>query len=333
MTRIVLINNVDDEPPAGGRAHELWELWSPVAATACAALRESGATVEQVDVSGADLLDVAVELARRRPDVVVNFCETLGQDSRGELALPALLDLLAIPYTGSAPLALGLALHKDKAKAVLRASGVPTPAYEVIEPGTAVGRVALTYPLIVKPVREDASEGIDFDSAVTDTAGLARAVARIHATMAQAALVEEYIDGRELSVPIIGNPPTALPVLDTEFGPGFGNRPRIVTWNAKWDPDADEFIETRPCELDPDTHPRVVQAALDAHVALGCRDYSRIDLRLSHGGVPYVIDVNPNCDLQPGYDLAASAEAAGIAYPDLLRRLVDMALERAVAAD
>jgi len=333
MTSIVLIKNIDDEPPADDPAHRVWALWSPVAATACAALRERGAQVEQINVFGADVLDVAVRLKRLRPDVVVNFCETLGQDSRGELVLPALLDVLAIPYTGSAPLALGLALHKDKAKAVLVASGLPTPPYVVVEPGMPVGNVVLTYPLVVKPVREDASEGIDFDSVVSDAAGLALAVLRIHESMAQAALVEEYIDGRELSVPIIGNPPEALPVLETEFGPGFRDRPRVVTWDAKWDPDAPEFIVTRPSELDPDTHERVVRVALDAHVALGCRDYSRIDLRLSADGMPYVIDVNPNCDLQPGHDLAAGAEAAGIAYPDLLQRIVDLALERANAAD
>src|SRR5262249_7427474 len=236
--------NIDDEPPADDPAHRVWELWSPVGATASAALRERGAQVEQVNVFGADVLDVAFRLQRLRPDVVVNFCETLGQDSRGELALPALPAVLATPYTGSAPLALGRALHKDKAKAVLQASGLPTPPYVVVEPGTAVRDVVLTYPLIVKPVREDASEGIDFDSVVSDLAGLTRTVARIHKSMAQAALVEEYIDGRELSVPIIGNPPEALPVLETEFGPGFGDRPRIVTWDAKWDPDAPEFIVT-----------------------------------------------------------------------------------------
>src|SRR5262249_17466800 len=158
--------------------HRVWALWSAVGATASAALRERGAQVEQVNVFGADVLDVAVRLKRLRPDVVVNFCETLGKDSRGELALPALLDVLAIPYTGSAPLARGRALHKAKATAVLRASGLPTPPYVVVEPGTAVGDVPLTYPLIVKPLREDASEGIDFDSVVSDLAGLTRTVAR-----------------------------------------------------------------------------------------------------------------------------------------------------------
>src|SRR5450432_50187 len=120
---------------------------------------------------GAEPLDAFQSLGRHPPDLVVNLCESVSGDSRGEMAASALLEVLGIPYTGSAPLALGLALYKDKAKELLVARGVPTPAFALVSSLAEVASVQLPFPLIVKPVREDASAGVTFDSVVHDAAG------------------------------------------------------------------------------------------------------------------------------------------------------------------
>jgi D-alanine-D-alanine ligase len=276
-------------------------------------------------------LSFADTLCRRQPILVINLCESLAADSRGEMAIPCLLELLGLPYTGSSALALGLALHKNKAKELLRARSVPTPEFRVVHRVEDAPMVDLPFPLIVKPVREDASVGVDFDSVVTDRAALGRAVAQVLLRFQQPALVETYIAGREIYVPILGNAPRqALPLTEIRFGKTFEDRPKIVSYRAKWDLSSPECVDSPAalCSLDDEVEPRLVETAFAAFDALECRDYGRVDIRLSADGQPYVIDINPNCDLHPDAGFAKSAAAAGIDYPALALRLVDIALER-----
>jgi len=247
------------------------------------------------------------------------------------MTVPCLLDLLGIPYTGSSSLALGLALHKDKAKELLKARGVPTPEFCVVHAVDDTAAVTLPFPLIVKPIREDASVGIDFDSVVLDRQGLKRATEHVLSHFRQPALVERFIEGREIYISILGNDPRqVLPLTEIRFGKAFANRPNIVSYRAKWELDSAECVDSpaHPCALKSDLESRVVETAVAAFEALDCRDYGRVDIRLSKQEDPLVIDINPNCDLHPDAGFARAAAAAGLEYPTLALRLVQIALER-----
>lgn len=302
-----------------------------VASALSEALTRGDTRAEPLAVEG-DQLDFVDALRRMQPDLVINLCESLAADSRGEMVIPCLLDMLGIPYTGSPALSLGLALHKPKAKELLRARGVSTPPFAVVERLEDAWTVDLPYPLIVKPAREDASVGVDFDSVVHDRASLARIAEEVLRTFEQPALVEQFIPGREIYVPLLGNAPRrALPLTEIHFGKTFENRPNIVSYKAKWEADSPECRDSPSglCVLgDEALEARLVRTAMDAFTALDCLDYGRVDLRVSPEGVPYVIDINPNCDLHPSAGFAKAAAAAGMDYPTLAARLVEIALER-----
>ena len=327
---IALLHNRDhlllDEDP--GR--EAREDVVRVAAALAASLEGGKRTIELVPIDQ-DLFTMHETFSLRRPDVVVNLCESLAADSRGEMLVPAMLDLLNVPYTGSSALSLALALHKNKAKEILAARGVPTPPFCVVERVEDLVRVNLPFPLIVKPAREDASMGIDFDSVVHDQAALGRAVAKVLRTFRQPALVEAFIAGREIYVPLLGNASRrALPLTEIQFGRAFENRPNILSYIAKWDESSPECIESPAVSavLAPALEARCIEVALAAFEALECRDYGRVDLRVDAAGNPFVIDINPNCDLHPQAGFAKAAAAAGIAYAELALHLVELAEER-----
>jgi D-alanine-D-alanine ligase len=315
----------------------------------------------RVRAIGADLAAAVAAVQADAPDAVFNLCESLAGDARGEAVVAGVLEQLGLAVTGSPALALGLALHKDMAKALLRGSGVPTPEWCILYPGDRVAGVdpgdrvagvdpgdrvagvgpgeheagpvcgAPAFPVIVKPAREDGSIGIGFGSVATDDAGLREAIHRVW-RMGQPALVERFVDGRELCVSFLGNAPrTVLPLREISFGPSFAGRPRIVSYQAKWDPAAPEFGDTcsGACQLPPGTEARVIACARDAFEALGCRDYGRVDVRLDGDGTPYVIDINPNCDLHPEAGFARAANAVGIGYAALIASLLENALARA----
>ncbi len=328
---IVILHNRDHDLLEEDPGREAREDVVRVASALSEALSRGETHAEPLAVEG-DGLDFVELLRRMQPDLVINLCESLAADSRGEMVVPSLLDLLGLPYTGSSALSLGLALHKPKAKELLRARGVSTPGFAVVERLEDVASVALPYPLIVKPAREDASMGVDFDSVVEDEAGLARAVEAVLRTFHQPALVEQFIRGREIYVPLLGNAPRhALPLTEILFGQAFENRPNIVSYRAKWEEDSPECQDSPavPCHLDDtELEARLVRTALEAFTALDCQDYGRVDLRVSPEGVPYVIDINPNCDLHPNAGFAKAAAAAGMDYPALAARLVEIALER-----
>ena len=185
--------------------------------------------------------------------------------------------------------------------------------------------------MIVKPAREDASIGISSGSVAHDLPGLREAVRAVW-SLHQPALVERFVDGREICVSFLGNAPrTALPLREISFGPSFDGKPRIVSYLAKWDPSTPEYRDTTstPCDLPPEAAARVVEGARRAFEVLGCRDYGRVDLRLDGDGRPWVIDVNPNCDLHPEAGFARAAATHGIAYAALVTTLLENALERA----
>lgn len=327
---IAILHNDDHDLLEDDPGREAREDVLRVAAALAEALNEGSTTAEPLPVRGTTL-DFMGSLERQRPDLVINLCESLAADSRGEMAVPCLLELLDLPYTGSSALALGLALHKNKAKELLRARGVRTPDFVAVERAEDAASIELPFPLIVKPSREDASVGVDFDSVVSDRPALLRAVDRVLSTFHQAALVERFIPGREIYVPLLGNRPhQALPLTEIRFGQAFEHKPNIVSYKAKWEPSSPECIDSPSvaCTLDAALQERLVRTAVAAFEALECRDYGRVDLRLSPEGEPYVIDINPNCDLHPSAGFAKAAASAGLDYRALAKRLVEVALER-----
>jgi D-alanine-D-alanine ligase len=327
---IAILHNRDHELLPDDPGREAREDVERVATAMAQALSARGRTIDLVPVDD-DFLLAHERLIENRPDVVVNLCESLVADSRGEMVLPSLLELLRIPYTGSDALALGLALHKNTAKELVRAAGIATPDFVLVDTEATLRSVSLTYPLIVKPAREDASIGIDFDSVVHSPTALEKAVTRVWRTFGQPALVERYIAGREVYVPLLGNRPRkALPLTEIQFGAAFVGKPNIVSYRAKWETESPECEDSEPvrAELPAALEQRCIDVAQHAFSAIGCRDYGRVDLRIDVHGQPFVIDVNPNCDLHPLAGFTRAAQHTGLSYADLAMHLVELALER-----
>jgi len=293
------------------------------------ALRKLGLQHYKIPLKG-DIEETVKILKEHKPDVVVNLSEGLLGDSSLEMYVPALLELLGIPYTGSHSLALGLCQDKGLAKAVLRANNIPTPRYQIMS-GADVLKRGLKFPLFVKPLREDASIGITKRSFVRNMEELRSRVEYVNRVYGQPALVEEYIGGREFNVSILGNEePMVLPISEIIFE--FEGEPRIVDYAAKWLRDSEEYIKTRsvcPAKLDEKLRVAVERTALKAYRALGCRDYARVDIRLKEdAGTPYVLEVNPNPDISLEAGFVRSLKAAGIPFEEFVRRILGFALKR-----
>jgi D-alanine-D-alanine ligase len=229
-------------------------------------------------------------------------------------------------------MSLSLCLHKPKAKDVLRSRGVPTPASCTIERAKDAAGVDLPYPLFVKLAREDASVGIRNDNVVWNKRQLVKVIRGLLEEFQQPVLIERYIEGREINVTLLGNSRIqALPFHEIDFSRLPPGRPKIVSYAAKWDESSPEYQGTNPVpvqEMSPETRSALERAAIAAFKALELRDYARVDFRIAEDGTPYVIDVNPNCDISPDAGVARAARVAGMKYAQLIGRICDIALER-----
>jgi len=297
------------------------------------ALASRGYTVDTLAVppDPIDAVGLVAGIVARAPDLVFNLCESLAGDARHEAVLPSLFELAGVRYTGSGPYALGTALRKDRTKALLRGLGVPTPRAAVSTDGELPAGLP-PLPCIVKPAREDASTGIWLRSVVKTPQQTAERVAEVHARYRQPVLVEEFIAGRELYVSLVGNGEalTALPMHEVDFSAMPPGAPHIVTYDGKWVPSSQEYKGTNSvrAEVSAAVAARCADVARAAFGALELSDYARVDLRLARDGTPYVIDVNPNCDLSDGAGVCRAASFGGLSYPDLLERIVAAATAR-----
>jgi D-alanine-D-alanine ligase len=270
----------------------------------------------------------------QKPDLIFNLCESLKGESLHEMHVAGIYELMNIPYTGAATLALGTCLHKVRTKEILLAHGIPT-AHHVIYTSLAsyqTGSFPLKFPVIVKPAHEDASIGIMNASVVYEKPLLQKQIDYILKTFDQPALVEEYIDGRELNVAIIGNKkPMVLPISEIDFSKLPDGYPKIVTYNAKWVKDTPEYdgtVGTCPAKLDDQVEQQVREVALHAYHLMEIRDYARVDIRLDASNTPYVLEVNPNPDISCDAGFARSARTAGLTFDDMIVKIVETALER-----
>ncbi|MBI5489472.1 MAG: ATP-grasp domain-containing protein [Deltaproteobacteria bacterium] len=271
-------------------------------------------------------------LRRDPPQAVLNLVESFRGDGGLESAVAGIYDLYGIPYTGATPFGLALCRRKSLTKQLLLANGVPTPRYRGIRGPHLPRHHGLHYPVIVKPGQGDASAGVGRDSVVHDLDGFTRAVQRVFETHGSPILIEEFIEGRELHVAILGNdPPQVLPTLEYDFSDVPGGHPTIISYDVKWNPLKEVYHrvhEVCPAQLPRRLEQRLHEIALQAWRVTGCRDYARLDMRLTPAGRPYVLEVNPNPDLTEGVSFMLAAEKAGLGFPATLRRIVECALQR-----
>jgi D-alanine-D-alanine ligase len=294
------------------------------------ALQNEGYSVRNVNVED-DLRALQREL-QKRPDVVFNLVESFHDRAGLEGSVAGLYDLFQVPYTGAGPFALGLCNRKGLAKQVLLAHGIPTPRFRVLQKPSIPRRHGLHYPLMVKPAREDASAGVTSDSVVHDYASLVGQLEKLFAEFAPPILVEEFIEGKELHVSILGNdPPRVLPIIEFDFSELPPDAPRIISYDAKWNPLREEYHRIHtvcPAKLHPRIVRRVQDIAVRAFQITGCRDYARLDLRLDRKNRVSVLEINPNPDLTEGVSFMESAEKAGMTFGKTLATIVEFAYAR-----
>jgi len=334
--RIVVLYNTDyDAELTAGTGTDV----SAVAASAQSvrdALTAAGFEAECAGLHGLELFDLVARLRANRPDLVFNLCESMAGDARNEVALPAVFDLYGLPYTGSDALALALALFKNRTKDALRGRGVATPEHRLLrspadlDPAVLAG---LDYPWFLKLAHEDASVGIEADNVARDPASLARRARTMMDEWKQPVLAERYIEGREINVTMIGNGANleVLPLHEIDFSAMPPERPRIVSYAAKWDEAHVDYAGTKPVPLrgaSPELIAAIERTARAAWDAVGLRDYGRVDLRIDAAGNPWVIDVNPNCDISPDAGVCRAAAAAGLDYPRLIEKIALVAWKR-----
>jgi D-alanine-D-alanine ligase len=283
-----------------------------------------------VESFSADLVKTLLDIA---PKFIFNLCEEIGGKCENEIYVAGLLELMGIPYTGSAPFALGLALNKYHVKQILRASGIPTARSFLRLPGKElVLPRGMHFPLIAKPSREDASLGINSNSVCHSIFDLERQIYYIYAVYKQDALIEEYLDGREFNVSIIGDrEPEVLAVSEIDFTGLPEDEPKIVSYRAKWDEDSLLYSSTTPicpANISKRVATRIKDIAIRSYLCVGCRDYARIDMRTDAQGGIYVLEVNPNPDISPQAGFARAAHSAGYTYSEIILRISDTAMAR-----
>ncbi|MBN1773418.1 MAG: ATP-grasp domain-containing protein [Deltaproteobacteria bacterium] len=292
------------------------------------ALRKAGYRVESAALSR-DPRRFLAAARRFRPKAVFNLCEGVAGEAELEMHAVALFELARLRHTGNGCLALAVCLEKATTKRLLRTARIDTPDFLTVAPGEEPeGHPGL--PAIVKPALSDGSLGITSRSVVKTQAALRQRVQYVHRWFRQPALVERYVVGREFQVAMVGNlQPDVLAVAELSYRGLPRALPRICSYSAKWDPSSHYYRHTNPVlpAAIPDAlRQRLVTAALRAWRVLGMRGYGRVDFRVRRNR-PFVVDVNPNCDISADAGLARAARYAGMTYAQLCDRVVRLALE------
>jgi D-alanine-D-alanine ligase len=329
--RIVLLHSADAlEPPV-----------DPVIEQVAGTLETLDHEVTRIPVAD-DIAPVIDALRRARPELVFNLTESFDGISSQDSSLAALLNLLGLRYTGSSPSGLMVAGDKSLTKKVLSFHGIQTPKFATVFRGAVDWAGDIQFPLIVKPPQEDASIGITNGSIVHDLRELFGKIDSLQTEFRSPVLLEEFVEGREYYVGILGNMNArALPIMELDFSGLPVGAPKIASWEAKWGADGSgagagadasaEFAGTKsvfPTDLDEALVERIQQTAINAFEALRLRDYARIDMRVREDGEIYVIEVNPNCYLERSAEFATSAAKDGVNYHSLIAQIAEFATAR-----
>jgi D-alanine-D-alanine ligase len=281
--------------------------------------------------------DAFEKLRRSRPELVFNIAEGRFGASR-ESQVPAILEMLGIPYTGSDPLVLGICLDKSRAKEILAYRRIPTAKFSVLRSWPLNGQLRhVDYPMFVKPLFEGSSKGIWNDALVKNFSELKASVEKVWSTYSQPALVEEYLPGREFTVALLGNGDRlrALPIVEIAFDVLPEGANKFYSYEAKWLwdlPDNPLEIYHCPAPIDDTLRLKIETVCKKAFHTLGCRDWCRIDVRLDAAGEPCILELNPLPGIIPDPKINScfpkAARAAGMSYDDLLLSVMNAACER-----
>jgi D-alanine-D-alanine ligase len=304
--------------------------WDVVVGQVARALKKNKHKVSILGVHG-DVHKVVRGLSRRKPDLIFNLLEEFGDTPTGNIGICGLLDLLGYKYTGCGAGEYFLGQDKALAKRLLAFENILFPRFAVFheDKGFETGG-NLRMPLFVKPVAMDSSIGIDTRSLVRDSTALMERVLAIH-KIGDAALAEEYVEGREFYVGVLGNNEArALPPIELDFSAMPDDKPNIYTSKAKWDRKSVEYKGVQPkiADIPDELKARLCKVSLDAYRALRVRDYGRVDLRVADTGEIYVLEVNASCYLEQNDEFTMSAKSAGLTYEELIQEIVELAIAR-----
>jgi D-alanine-D-alanine ligase len=335
--RVLVLMHPDFVPPdstAGYTAQEInrWKTEFDVVST----LRAAGHDVRPLGVQE-EIKPVRDAIEDFKPHVVYTLLEEFHYTSGYDQHIASFLELMKVPYTGCNPRGLILARGKDLSKTLAHHRRIAVPAFAVFPMRRKVKRPSrLALPLIVKSLSEDGSYGISQASIVDTEQELVARVAFVHDQLGTAAIAEQYIEGRELYVGVLGNNRLrVLPVWELKFGNLGGQGARqIATEKAKHDPAYQERvgIEDGPARnLSPEVLARIQRTAKRIYRTLGLDGYARIDFRLVADGTPYFIEANPNPEIAKSQEFATAARHDGLDYPELLRRILMLGMSRAKA--
>src|SRR2546428_6396627 len=294
------------------------------------ALTKLGHEPSYIELDGRDATLFA--LARTKVDLVFNLAESYAGDDTKDLNIPAFMDLVGVKYTGSGPHGLLLAQDKALAKKIVEFHGLKTPFSAVSHRGRVDYAHDVKIPLIVKPVSEDGSIGINTDSVVHSVKELMDQIHALHEELDVPILIEEYIEGREIYAAILGNrPPEALPLIELDLSRLPADTPRIAGREVKFDRDSEEYRLTKSAlakDVDEETTEKLQEAAKTSYRALKLRDYGRIDMRLAKDGTIYVIEANPNPWLSSQAEFAMAARGSERTYTEMIKAIVEGAAAR-----
>jgi len=293
-------------------------------------LSKEFAVVESFSVDK-NIKNLINKLKSFNPDAIVNFIESVEGITNYEYCVAALFELLDYQFTGNTSTTLGNCLNKARTKIILSSYGINTPQFDVLEPNQKVTSINknLRFPIIMKLDEEDASIGISEFSVVKNIKELKKHFKFLSETYNKRILLEEYIEGREINVSILNG--KILPLSEIDFTGLPNGLPKIVTYEGKWIEGSDYYNHTKPvcpAKLNKNIKSKIERIALQSYNVMNCRDYARVDIRLSKENVPYVIEVNPNPDISPDSGFVRAANAAGISYSELLKIITSFALER-----
>jgi D-alanine-D-alanine ligase len=335
--RVLVLLHPDLVPPDSTKGYteqeiNVWKTEYDVVKT----LRSAGHDVKPLGVRD-ELKPIRVEIETWKPDVVLTLLEEFRGEAIYDQNVASFLEVMHVPYTGCNPRGLMLARGKDLSKTLVQHHRIPVPDFAVFPMRRKVKRPArLALPLIVKSLNEDGSYGISEASVVDSDAKLAERVAFIHERIGTPAIAEQYIEGREIYVGILGNDRLrVLPVWELEFGNMADGDWHIATEKVKHDTGYQERRDIRhgPAkDLAPELTARIQRIAKRIYRTLELDGYARIDFRLSADGVPYFLEANPNPEIAESEEFASAAKLDGIKYRDLLHRILALGIGRAASS-
>jgi D-alanine-D-alanine ligase len=319
----------EDETPAPGKRPKRQDPLKDVVEVH-KALKKLGHSPTYIRLDGS--VESLQALARRNVDLIFNLTESWAGDDTKDSTIAGYLELLGRHFTGSGSLGLALGADKVMAKKIFQFHGIPSPNFATVWRGRMEHAHDIQFPVIVKPAREDGSIGISFNAYVESIKDLMTRIDELHAAFDTPVLVEEYVEGREIYVGVLGNKkPEALPPIELDLSRLPEGTPKIAGSEVKWERHTEAYRQSQPKvpdDLEEKTVQMLQETAVAAYQALGLRDYARIDIRMDRKKKAYVLEVNPNPYLLSTAELALAAKQSGRNYTDLVGEIVKAAAER-----